>query len=338
MNKEVNCNINIIKILAMLLIINLHVVNVSYGGTITDNITNLIYLIGVFGIPLFFMVNGYLLYGKDYNFQYIKSKILKIIIIIALWSAPTGLILYILKKTTVIPIIYFIDTFSGKGYFGQFWFLGALIIIYLFLFIFNRNIDKIINKKIIILLMIISMLVYILSTIMFFKGYGEIRDIIYPEFRLTTNLCYFIIGLYIKKNENIMLEKAKRYNSILYKSIVYGFILISFIYIASVSQIEKRYWASIYYDNTLIILSSILIFIRIMLIKIKENLQNYINKFVSYIFGIYALHPIIIQICNKTFLNAQSLIFFKYIVVLLISLLTTKCLLKFKATRYFVKY
>lgn len=67
-------NIDLIKTISCIMIVVLHVIENSGDGSSLP-----IYLTGCYGIPLFLMVNGFLLYERDFSCAYIKRKILAIV-------------------------------------------------------------------------------------------------------------------------------------------------------------------------------------------------------------------------------------------------------------------
>ena len=99
------------------------------------NIGLIVYYIGVFAIPLFFMVNGYLQLRKDeIKYSYCIKKIAKIIAIVLVWNIIIAIPYFVLKGESKNIILESIkNLFLQKGYYNHFWFLGTLIIIYLLL-------------------------------------------------------------------------------------------------------------------------------------------------------------------------------------------------------------
>ena len=82
-----------------------------------------LYLLGVFGIPLFFMVNGYLLYSKELNCKYMSKKIVHNVRLVLCWSIPLTMLVSIknfrgvstniwncARKRLTVPFLVFIRT------------------------------------------------------------------------------------------------------------------------------------------------------------------------------------------------------------------------------------
>lgn len=80
--------LDLIKIIALLAIIALYSARFFFGSE-GDLVACVLYVTGVIGIPLFFMVNGYLMLNKEnLNYRYVVRKvfgILKFVTIICLY-------------------------------------------------------------------------------------------------------------------------------------------------------------------------------------------------------------------------------------------------------------
>ena len=134
-----NYSIDAIKIVAMLGVIMLHTSHDLMSESGYD-LASFMYKSAVASIPLFFMVSGYLLLGRqDIGYGYILRKIIRIlrymaVIILAFW-----LIRGLIKGNLIISdfISIYIGSFFVKGPFFVFWYFGALIILYLILPIAN---------------------------------------------------------------------------------------------------------------------------------------------------------------------------------------------------------
>lgn len=103
-----------------------------------------LYYLATPAIPLFFMTNGYLILGKDnLSYKYCLKKIWNLLIPVFVWN----LILWIGKSVHTYNGLSYpkivVSSLIQKGFFFQFWFIGALSIM-LFLapimnFILNNN-------------------------------------------------------------------------------------------------------------------------------------------------------------------------------------------------------
>lgn len=138
-------SIDLIKIIAMICVMGLHSAGIfvyNDNGTI---IGNTVYRASVCAIPLFFMVSGYLLLGREKSdYKYSLKKCISIVRFVAICTIGYTLLHWIwqLLRGTNINYRELINNFCGafiqKGKFSIFWYFGAMIIIYLMYPLLNR--------------------------------------------------------------------------------------------------------------------------------------------------------------------------------------------------------
>lgn len=132
-------SIDLIKLMAMCMIVGFH----TFPLFIPDklHIANIIYQLCGLGVPLFFMVSGYLLIGKNgIDSKYVLRKIFYIIRFVLIIGS-----IFWLKHTIAHPNeaiaqlpVFLFGGLVQQGQLGLFWFLGALIILYIALIPLNR--------------------------------------------------------------------------------------------------------------------------------------------------------------------------------------------------------
>lgn len=201
MVKERNLNLDFIKILAMIFVIGLHT-----GTTwiVSDIDINAYYRWSIFGtaIPLFFSVSGYLLLGrKNIDWKYSLKKIWGItrFVFIVCWIYWAGRFLITGEphwdKLYKDPL----GAFLMGGTFWQFWYFGAMNLIYILYPVLN----KIYNDKYRIFMLLfyvvtcICAITYILNII----TPGTFDEKLPQSLRLWNWLMYFILGGIIKRNK-----------------------------------------------------------------------------------------------------------------------------------------
>lgn len=124
------------KLLAYCAVIGWHMLNRQIS---TCNA--LMYYACGFAIPVFMFCSGYILLQREsVTFRYCIIRVLKILRVALSWSFIISACMLILQLTRnenidlaslIKNIIYY--PFIQKGYLWQFWYLGALVIIYFFL-------------------------------------------------------------------------------------------------------------------------------------------------------------------------------------------------------------
>lgn len=122
MTNERNTNLDLIKSVACISVVGLHAVSMN-------NYT--LYYLCDCGVPLFFMVNGYLLLSRErISFRYVFYKLAHILKIVFSWNFLIAIPVLIFRQKIINPFRLAFDSLLQKGYLWHFWFFGALMIIY----------------------------------------------------------------------------------------------------------------------------------------------------------------------------------------------------------------
>ena len=113
MHKTRNINLDLIKVLACIGVVLLHTTMVGFKETGSWNLLAYLYYLGTYSIPLFFMVNGYLLLGKrNITYSYILEKVKWILITVSSWNT----IVWLLKRDFAVnPVKKMIGSMVQKG-------------------------------------------------------------------------------------------------------------------------------------------------------------------------------------------------------------------------------
>lgn len=201
--------IDAVKFFACIFIVFLH------GIEPGDGIQQALYLTGEYGIPLFLLVNGWLLADREIDFKYANRKAWKYIKFVGVWVLSLGIIISILEhKIAFIDLT--IGIISGKGLLFHLWFLLGLCVIYYLVATIRKccyfNINNVCSSKLFILYMSIILTIAFAINLVVRIIYGvEIRDVIFPCFRIITNGGYFFIGVWLRKIHNT--KNHKEYES-----------------------------------------------------------------------------------------------------------------------------
>ena len=140
MRKYRNINLDLLKVLACVGVVLLHTTMDGFKETGSWNLLTYLYYLGTYSIPLFFMVNGYLLLGKrEITYSYILQKVKWILITVSSWT----FIVWLFKRDFTENLIKkIVGSLIQKGYFFQFWFFGALMLIYICLPILKKFLNS----------------------------------------------------------------------------------------------------------------------------------------------------------------------------------------------------
>ena len=338
--KERNLNLDYVKILACIAVVGLH----TLQRELSLFNSSLYYLCG-FAVPVFFMASGYILLKRDeVKYSYSLNKILYILRIVVLWNALI-LILRVLealvKSERIIPVIIsfpltVIRTLLQRDILWQFWYLGALIIIYALLPIFMR-VFKSENKekkifKFWIVLVCISIIFQGISLILGFP----IQKKVIQTFRLWTWIQYFILGGLI----SFYGDSLKKYLSAKTHKVLF---LIVSVWILVYQNIAGRFFihdlhAEYFYDDLFTIVWVILGFTYVMRLDAEKiwGGVRWIQKLVPLTMGIYIIHPLFIRFSGHFIeINTipKSILFF--IIIILVSACTIGILRRIPFGKYF---
>jgi len=315
--------LDLIKIIACFLVIGLHTCTPK---NIQVCLSSIIYYTGVIAIPLFFITNGYLLFGKTKQNQwYSYKKIGRILLLTFILNGIICLYYAIIEHRFWNPIPEIVlNLFFQKGFFWHFWFFGSLILIYLvFPLLDSLYLHK--QKYFIILsgFLIFTQCAIDVLNIYFLTKYNDVIYSHVPQaFWLESHFSYFLLGGILKLFKSRIMKYATIGNIVLLYgiAIVYQFFMIKNVY----PELKCEF----FHDNLIIICLSSLLFVymsNIHQINIKSS-RKIISTVASLIMVIYIIHPFVIMLYYqfiKIYINIVQLL-----TVFIISALLSWILLK----------
>lgn len=324
MNKR-NANLDLIKCVACISVVGLHAVGMA-------NYT--IYYLCDCGVPLFFMVNGYLMLSREkIDYSYVFRKILHILKVVVLWNLVITVPVFLFRHKLVNPLHLSFESLLQKGYLWHFWFFGALIIIYLLLPLLHGFLGgKALHHKIVCLVLMCVCLV--MNTLSMMKGY-PLHMFIPQPLRLWTWLFYFLMGglfSYISPQTHQL------------PASFHGLLLILFTVINNVAEkriglylINSRL-AEYFYDDLTSILWYTLLFTFLLRIPLKNSLAAAVSRFSSLTMGIFIVHPILLALLHTIYIPAGifSVLLF-WMLITFISLAITFVISKIPVVKHLVK-
>lgn len=292
------------KTIAIIMVIALHVGLFQIDFIKNRSISSILqfeFRIVFEGVPIFILVNGFLLIHKEkFNLKVHLIKIGKIFILLILWNGIITVISQIIWKQqlSIHSIINNIFTTSSRNkYTGMLWFLENLIVLYLMYPIIKNLHDS--NKKLynyfFIVLLIstvgINLLTMISDLMMAIINFKHIQSIIQylNKFQITTNayfLLFFMLGGYL-------FEKKEKFENkkITIKWMIIGGLswLFAFLYGFTISILQKRTCSASFNYSTIFML---LLLVSLFAITYRyHNKGKFLNKIVESIgknsLGIY---------------------------------------------------
>lgn len=306
---ERNQSLDLIKIIAMIMVIGLHV-NI---GRLDNPIAFVISRTSGIAIPLFFMVSGFLLWGRKVNVKYSLKKIFNILkfsllVCFAYW------LLFDLRHGKGIDYLWSLckGCFIQQERMGVLWYLGAMLILYALLPIINY-LDSKYRFFIIYINLILLSIIFVTFTLNLYMHFEQ--NYIIQTFRIWNWLFYFSLGGIIKESNSlhyILLSKNK-----------FGLLTFLFcgVFVLYVYYMKNHMGGIEYYFGTplcWLYASSMFIFILSLNIKESKIIKELSNLFLP----VYVIHITVIKIIHGSSLfNFLSLPLLDFILVSIICII-----------------
>ncbi len=302
-----NVNLDLVKVLASIGVVGLHAIGmVNYS----------IYYFCDFAVPLFMMVNGYLMFNKSgITPAYAFTKILSLLKIVVCWNLLIILPVMVLRHKFVNPISLCVNCLFQKGYLWHFWYFGALIIIYLALPLIHHLIKNrpLLHLILVVILVLISVTISIMSMV---RGYS-IQKYVPQTLRIWTWLMFFLFGglcttSYFDKLLNIPLWL----HSVL--TAVFAFVNNIVEKKVGLYLIHERI-ADLFYDDITSIIWYCLLFTLLLRVPLSALVKKAATRIEPLTLGIFIIHPILLAGASSVYTPSGTLsavIFFVLITLL----------------------
>lgn len=284
-------NFELMRIIAILMIIGLHYFNESMGGALkyvirgeaNYYITFLFKSLFIIGVNLFILMTGYFNYNKK-NVN--LGKLLKLIILAYFYGTFFYLLSLLFKyqEFNLKQFILAINPFLSEGY----WFIKYYVILNLlapFINILIENTDKKLTYKLIVILLLLFSIwpSFLMQPPIEDRGYGLMNFVL-----------LYIIGATIRIYGVPVLEKR------VYFLLYIGCGMITFLF--ALLGFEYRSWG---YNFIFNIMGSTALFIMFSKLNIQSNRINYLSSFT---FGVYVIHSssFMVKFLYQGFLNCRN--------------------------------
>jgi len=301
--------LDILRIIACFLVIvnHTHKYILVNGGIINTIFYVLGFSVSKIGVPIFLMITGVLVLNKDYNYKKVLKNIFRVIVLL---MGLSFFIYFVNIDIKDFNILIFLNHFFTSNYSFSFWYLYALIGLYLVI-PFLQKMIKNFSKKDYIYFVFIFLLVpsifYLLDNYFNFKLNTNITSSFFPSI-----VCIPICGEFLSK---VKLDKKYFNTSLLIFCVSFlGMFCPMFIPYLKNNNIS---YVLDSWDTLPVLLMSVSFFyiMRYLYENKKINLisEKLIFKIASTTFGIYLIHTIInyriydLYIVQKIFLFNEIL-------------------------------
>lgn len=279
-------NLDLLRIVSIFMIILLHII--GHGGVlesvsgVNGYFVSLLKSLSIIGVNIFVLISSYIYTNKKQNYR----SILKIWIQVIFYSIFIYLTLVMMGfvQISIESLIFSIFPVFTRLY----WFASVYIVFFFIVPYLNIIISKISNKEHLVLVIILSFFFSIIPTIFFFNDTFNLIG----GYSLLWFIYLFFIASLIHRNFELIRGKYIYF---------WGYILVSLALSSSsyiISFITNRIFGESFavnafysYNNTLVVVSSVIFFIFFLKIKIKNIFLVSIVNFVSPTsLGVYLIH------------------------------------------------
>lgn len=331
-NRKRYDNIDLLKFIAIFMVITLHVPLYFTDFIKTQNIENFIqfsFRLISEGVLIFIFVNGFLIINKPFDLKKHIKKVIKVFFIMIFWGIINVIVFSLIRNETLSINKIIKETLNLKFthlYSGHLWFLQNLISLYIFFPIIKIVHDS--NKKVYNYLAItmiffsvginflnsICQLICKLSNIenlsaMILNNFNKINPYINNMF-----LCYFIIGGIVFEKKNIFENKKNVFYAVML-GLISWIIAIAFGY--TMSKLNNKTYTENFNYNQIYLIITIIGLYALSTLYINKN-NNLLNRFITSVgkntMGIYLIHCIILEILKK-YINIWNASFFQRFVI-----------------------
>lgn len=290
MKKDTKNYLNLLKVIAMIFVVCMHVISKAMPNyPYTSNTFHILLFIDILlrtSVPLFIMISGNLLLNKDYTIKQIICKLIKYYVLFILFNSFYKAVDYITIKHIAInfniakDILFESITFNSIY---QMWYFKILLITYAmvpFLRWLIKKESRLIDSITLALLLIIFFLLPSIIPV-FYQG-------------LNYYLCfitYFFLGYYIKKYEF-------KYETLL---LIIPFI-ISYYLIYTKSVVldhDYTYFSFDLYTMLFLVMFIFKLFSSLDKYFKNDKLNNLFKRLASYSFYIFIFHGLVIGLLSK---------------------------------------
>ncbi len=290
--------------MAMLGVIIIHIssplVNMTFGKNMTYWWIGNVWDSAVrFAVPLFLMLSGATMLGKNYKLsEFYKKRITKVLYPFLFWM----IIYWVFRWAMLLPkqqphglsetIKWALNLFLNEGISKHFWYIYMILFIYLFLPFLGKFVQKLRNIDLILLLICWVMLTFLCRSVPFnmYRWSGDFGSKFLGYFLFSG---YLVAGYFLTK-----IHTSERKIKIPLAVIFMVSIALIALTANFMSEKAHRLNLSVYsYTGLLTIIQSVTLFAVVKDIEIKNVfLQKMFSIISSYSYGIYLVHIIIIGI------------------------------------------
>ncbi|MBR3630540.1 MAG: acyltransferase family protein [Oscillospiraceae bacterium] len=277
-------NLDAVRVLACIAVVGLHTMRCDVSAA-----NSVLYYLCGFAVPVFFMSSGYILMHREQiTGTYILRKLGSVMLVVVLWNyllyGAKAAALLVLGRADSIRITELVlsplMSLVKKGVLYHFWYLGALMLVYLLLYVIYR---LHLNTRGWVLCLIVLGGSVTLQVISYIHGAPLQKEVI-QTFRLWTFMTYFLLG-------GVLAEKKEDVSRVPFW--LHALLLLLFSVFIPVFQLLLPYGdrhAEYFYDDLFTLIWIGLLFTFVMRCSLTEGLKKVIGFVSPLTMGVYIVH------------------------------------------------
>lgn len=288
--KKREYGLDLLKLLACLGVVAIHTLNINKG------VLNMVFAMSAaICIPTFLLVGGYLMLKRSgFSWHYAGKKIATILLVCLAWEALHAAAHFVAYREIRPFVQSWLLDFFQKGLFYHFWYMGALMLMYLAM----PLLDKLMQhspatyRNILIGLSIFN---GVTDLILMLAGSRVLMSV--PQsLRLQFWLFYAMLGGWIARNPEPV-AKLRSKLRLWHVLVVLG---MSILYVRYLGR-----WAyggadlELFYGSAVVQLCGFLVFVYGQGLKLSDHAGKRVVYLGSLTMGIYIMHPFVLAVLNK---------------------------------------
>ncbi len=337
-----NVNLDLAKIIACCGVALIHTLFISETAYIFFNGMLIAFL--YYSVPFFMMATGYTLFSKsEISSEYVAHKIASIIRLAALWTIvyevyQTVLSIILNAEYNLLSILAnlpnkFLHALAGEirnDSFVVLWYLGALILVYVFAYIIKKhNLNRV----------IVWLSVLLIGIAMQITSYAlgkSVQEYFTLTFRVWSWIQYALLGSFMPDIVRVVKSKLPLW--------LHGFLTIValaawlFFWRIVAEHVFHDLYPERFYDSIFLITFVALFFSFVLRLSLGNGLSRFIEYVCPLTVGVYLIHsPIILVLTRIIYVTSFSRLAIVYLIDLALSFLIIFLVSKLKISRYLLK-
>lgn len=283
-------SLDLMKVFACLAVVAAHTLNINKGP-----VNMVAAMSAVMCIPLFLQIGGYLMLKRPgFSWRYALRKVATILVVCLGWEALHAAAHFAVYRELRPFVQSWAMDFFQQGLFYHFWYMGALILVYLAMPLLDRLMQRS-PRRYSSLLIVLGCFNAVLDLFLTFTGNRALMSI--PQsLRVHFWLFYAMLGGWIARNPAPVAKLRSRLK--LWHVLVALAVIIPYVrYMGKIAYGGAD--LELFYGCVLVQICAFLLFVYVQGTVFPEKIGKWIVRLGSLTMGIYIMHPFVLAVLTK---------------------------------------